>query len=222
MRYTIAAVLALAMASTAGLRASDPIVSGDYVEARTAEVFTGGCVMGSEGEVSGREAIMAWRVNQGSMYGVPLDGLAVVAVVAGDRNLSTHELGGPRPSWVKAVVMTDERATPAQQQALLALARTMAPAVVKDVVATRKAPITFRVAGDTMQVSAGAATLDATTNVEHSIDCGAARWYSPLGSTDRAQVGMTRSQEWSGSELGSQWKQINRKSAYIGTFTLGR
>jgi hypothetical protein len=220
MTYTLAAVMAVTL--SAGIQASDPVLTGDYVEARTAEVFTGGCIMGSEGEVSGREAIMAWRVNQGSMYGVPLDGLAVVAVVAGDRNLGTHELGGPRASLVKSIVMTDERANPAQQQALVALARTMAPELVKDVVATRKTPITFRVDGDTFQVSAGAAKLDTTTKLEHSLECGAAKWFSPLAPTQGAQVGMTRSQEWSGDELGAQWKQMNRKSSYIGTFTLGR
>ena len=35
-------------------------VSGEYVEARTAEVFTGGCIMGSEAETVGKNAVLAW------------------------------------------------------------------------------------------------------------------------------------------------------------------
>lgn len=220
MKYALAAVMALALG--AAIQASDPVLTGEYVEARTAEVYTGGCIMGSEGEVSGREAIMAWRVSAGSMYGVPLDGLSVVAVVAADTNLSMHELGGARPSSIKAIVMTDERANPAQQQALVALARTMAPDVVRDVVATRKAPISFRTTADGVQLSAGAAKLDMTTDVEHSLACGAAKWFSPLASTQDAKVGLTRTHEWGGDGLGTRWRQIDRKSSYFGTFMIGR
>src|SRR5438067_1395951 len=39
-------------------------VTGAYVEARTAEVFTGGCIMNSEAETVGKQAVLAWRVNK--------------------------------------------------------------------------------------------------------------------------------------------------------------
>ena len=78
-------ITALIAATPALLAASGPTkVTGDYVEARTAEVFAGGCIQGSEGEVAGREAILAWRVGRGEVNGVSLDGLSVVAVIAGD------------------------------------------------------------------------------------------------------------------------------------------
>ena len=81
-------IIALLAASPALLAASGATtVTGDYVEARTAEVFAGGCIQGSEGEGAGREAILAWRVGRGQVNGVTLDGLSVVAVVAGDVNL---------------------------------------------------------------------------------------------------------------------------------------
>ena len=49
------------LAATAFVSAeTDPArVTGDYVEVRTAEVFTGGCILGSEWESLGREAILA-------------------------------------------------------------------------------------------------------------------------------------------------------------------
>ena len=86
----VAALVGLAAAPLlAGGKGS---VSGEYVEARTAEVFTGGCIMGSEAETVGKNAVLAWKVNQGSFNGVALDGLSVVAAIAGDRNLGIEEI----------------------------------------------------------------------------------------------------------------------------------
>jgi hypothetical protein len=224
MRYRIscAAIVAIVSAATVGAWTPSSEIKGDYVEVRTAEVFTGGCIMGSEGEVSGKEAILAWRVREGSLEGVSLDGLTVVAVVAGDVNLGTHELGGVAPTEVKAIVMTDERANPAQQRALVAMARSLAPAVVHDVVETKSTHISFKTDTDSVKVSAGPAALDVALNVEHSPVCGAVKWFSPLSPTENPQIGLTRSQQWSGDGLGPQWKQLDRKSSFFGSFTFRR
>jgi hypothetical protein len=213
----VAALVGLALG--VGVEASDPGVTGDYVEARTAEVFTGPCILGSEGEVSGKEAIMAWRVARGSVSGVALDGLSLVAVVAADKHLSLHEYGAPRPTSIRAVVMTDNRATPAQQQALVAMARALAPGMFNEVIATRTVPITFERGNDSVHVSAGAANLDVVTEFEHPTTCGATRWFNTLSKSRGSKPGLTRTQEWSGADLGPQWKQLDSKSAYVGTFS---
>ena len=204
----------------AGVRAADPIITGDYVEARTSEVFAGPCIMGMEGEVSGKEAIMAWRVARGAMNGVSLDGLAMVAVIAGDRHLSMHEFGAPAPKSIKSVMMLDSRATPDQQRALVALAKTLAPAVLTDVVSTRAVPIAFRKDKDSVAVSAGEAKLDVATHFDHPNTCGALRWFQTLSRTDGSQPGLTVSHEWSGREFGTQWSLFDRKSSLFGTFRL--
>ncbi len=90
----IAVCLLLAVSSIASDGNS---LSGVYVEARTAEVFTGGCLMSSEAETTGRQAVLAWRVDRGSLNGVSLDGLVIIAAIAGDKNLGIHELGGAKP-----------------------------------------------------------------------------------------------------------------------------
>jgi hypothetical protein len=48
-------------------------VRGEYVEARTAEVFAGGCVMSSQAETMGKSAVLAWHVTQGVYDGQKLD-----------------------------------------------------------------------------------------------------------------------------------------------------
>ncbi len=225
MRNTTIALAAFLLAAGAGLRASGPSaatsVAGDYVEARTQEVFAGGCVLGSEGEPSGREAILAWRVGQGQVNGVSLDGLAVVAVVAADTSLGMHEIGGAAPRIIKAALRVDGRATPAQRDALVALARTLAPSVVRDVVDVKAVPIEFAKDAHHVAVRAGEASLDVASHLHHDPMCGALQWFEPLAATSHAELGLTRTQSWSGSSLGSQWDQTDRKSSFVGTFAIG-
>src|SRR4249919_1302624 len=96
-------------------------VTGAYVEARTAEVFTGGCIMNSEAETMGKQAVLAWKVDRGSFNGIAVDGLSIVAAISGDRNLGMTEMGGEKPA-VRSAMFVDQRANPAQQIALVAMA----------------------------------------------------------------------------------------------------
>jgi hypothetical protein len=62
-------------------------ISGHYLEARTADVYTGPCFANSEVNLAGREAILAWRVADGGWNGMDLAGLSVVAVIAAEATL---------------------------------------------------------------------------------------------------------------------------------------
>jgi len=210
------AVLALAAApAVAGPAGS---IVGDYVEARTAEVFVGGCQLGNEGEAAGRQAVMAWRVARGAYDGVALDGLSVVAAVSADTNLGYYELGGRRPSVVKAAVMVDARASAAQRAALVGLARSLSKGLVSDVVEVKAVPITFVGGADTVRVSAGDAVVAVTKHFDHDPNCGAQQWYSPLAAMADAEIGVTNVTGFSGDALGTKWRQQDRKSAFFGTF----
>jgi hypothetical protein len=212
-----AALIASVPAAVAARGATS--ITGDYVEARTAEVFAGGCIMGSEGEAAGREAILAWRVGHGQVDGVSLDGLSIVAIVAADMNLGTHALGGAAPTTIKAAILVDERATPAQRDALVTLARTLSP-VVHDVIDVKAVPISFRRDAESLTVTAGEASLDVGTKVDHSPTCGALQWFDPLAKTTQSALGMTRSEAWSGSSLGTQWSMGDKRASFYGAFEL--
>src|SRR5260370_20887294 len=102
---------AMIVAALVGLAAS-PLVAGgkvsltgEYVEARTAEIFTGGCIMGSEAETVGKQAVLAWKVDRGSFNGVSLDGLSVVAAVGGDKNPGIPDNRGARADGRPAAVL---------------------------------------------------------------------------------------------------------------------
>jgi hypothetical protein len=195
-------------------------VTGSYVEARTAEVFTGGCIMNSEAETMGREAVMAWQIDRGSFNGVSLDGLSVVAAVAGDRNLGMREMGGAIPSKVQSLVMVDQRASDEQKEALVAFARELPGVLVTDVVAVRSEPIRFTQDARTINVAAGDATLSIETEIKHEMSCGAMQWFKPFSAAvGHAAIGTAASHSFMGSQLGTKWSDPNRKSAFFGTFT---
>ena len=197
---------------------SSPMVEGEYVEARTAEVFAGGCVMSSEAETIGRQAVMAWRIAKGSYDGVSLDGLSVVAALAGDRNLGIRELGGEAPSEVRAAIIVDERATAAQRRSLVKLVTAMSDGLMQDIVQVTTAPIRFASSAHQVEVSTGDAKLAVQRHVHHDPNCGAMQWFHPLAAGTDASLGMTETHVFSGRALGTRWSDPNKKSAFVGSF----
>jgi hypothetical protein len=219
MKNSVAAIAAVLLAATPlAAGPAKPVVSGQYVEARTAEVFTGGCIMNSEAETMGRHAVLAWRIDQGSAGRTSLDGLAAVAVVTGDRNLGMREMGGEAPTTVRALILVDERATPAQRDALAGFVRTMTGTLIDEVVAVRPAPIAFGRAGNRIDVTAPDIRLSVDTVVKHDPGCGAMQWFHPLSTLEDAAIGLTTSQAYSGGALGVRWQQAGRRSAFWGSF----
>ena len=63
--------VALLLLSTAALGQQ---IRGDYIETRSADVYTGQCFANGEVNLVGDEAILAWHVQSGSWDGVSLDG----------------------------------------------------------------------------------------------------------------------------------------------------
>src|SRR4051812_30083000 len=173
-RFMLSATLVALAASP--LFAGGPGVSGSYVEARTAEVFTGGCIMGSEAETMGKEAVLAWRVDRGSFHGITLDGLSVVAAIAGDKNLGIQEIGGDK-AVIRSTVFVDERANAAQQLALVAMATELARDTMGTIVNVAPAPIRFAEGNVEIAVTAGHVALEVTKHPHHEETCGAMQWF---------------------------------------------
>jgi hypothetical protein len=214
---TTSFVLGIALASATAY--ANP-VTGTYVEARTAEVFAGGCIMSSEAETIGRQAVMAWRIDRGAFAGQTLDGLRVVAAVSGDRNLGIREIGGEAPSYVKAVVYVDARASQAQQQALTALARELSRGLITEVVQVTPVAITFEDGPATIAVRAGDSVLSVKKSIEHGPACGAMKWFTPFSLVDSPAMGTTVAHGFAGRALNTRWSAPNRKSAFFGEFSV--
>jgi hypothetical protein len=219
MKQAVLAASFLALASASVLAGANGSISGSYVEARTAEVFAGGCVMNSEAETVGRQAVMAWKIDQGSFEGVRLDGLAVMAAVSGDRNLGMREMGGEAPLVVEAAIVVDSRANEAQRAALLAMARELSKDVIKDVVSVTAAPISYQ--SDDERIAIAAADVQLTVNKEmtHDPSCGAMQWFRPLTTVRQGTLGVAEAHAFSGAALGTKWSDPNKRSAFFAKFT---
>jgi len=217
MKRAISLLAICGLVSTVSLSAGGSSVSGQYVEARTAEIFTGGCIMGSEAETMGKQAVLAWKVDRGTVNGVSIDGLSVVAALAGDVNLGLHEIGGAVAA-VRSVVYVDERANPVQRMALVSLANDMTKRI-GTIVSVTPAPITFADAGQSIHVATSNIALDVTKEISHDPTCGAQQWFSPLAATDHAHMAQTDQNVFTGASLGTKWSDPNKRSAFFGTFS---
>ena len=202
----------------ATLAAKPASISGTYVEARTAEVFAGACVMNGEAATTGREALLAWKVDRGQLNGVSLDGLAVVAALSADTNLGIHEIGG-ESTPARAALFLDARATPAQRQALVAMVKSLAGNLIGSVVQETAAPIQFVDSGHEIRVSTEALRLSVEKHLVHDASCGNKQWFGPLTAVDHAEMGTTAENEFSGAALCTKWNDPNKRSSFFGTFS---
>jgi hypothetical protein len=217
-------LLTIAAAAVLGVHAAGAAerssITGEYVEARTAEVFAGGCVMNSEAGTMGRQAVLAWRITQGTYRGVVLDGLTVVAAIAGDRNLGMREMGGEEATEVLAVISVDMRANPAQRDALVALARELSGGLITRVVRVETAPIRFATTAKYIEVTV-ADTVQLAVNKElaHDPSCGAMQWFTPFTQLASSKIGVADAHAYSGTGLGTRWSAPGKRSAFFGTFS---
>src|SRR5438128_9603882 len=108
------AVVVLATATAFAGKQSTPTISGDYLEVRSCDVYTGACFANAEMGLAGKEGILVWSVRQGSWQGTLLDGLSVIAVVRADGTLGDMRY---QPRAAKAVLIVDSKANAQQKQA---------------------------------------------------------------------------------------------------------
>jgi hypothetical protein len=213
----VAALVALATPLATLSAGGKATVTGEYVEARTAEIFTGGCIMGSEAETVGKQAVLAWKVDRGSFNGVSLDGLSVVAAVAGDKNLGIQEIGGGRAN-VRSAVFVDERANSTQQIALVAMASELSNGTVGNIVQVTPAPIQFADRGQVVHVSTSQVALAVNKVMTHDPTCGAMQWFHAFVPSAQATMGVAEQNAFSGAILGTKWSDPNKRSAFFGPF----
>src|SRR5262245_43165194 len=196
----LALSVALSSLALAPLAASPASVTGTYVEARTSEVFAGACVVNSEGDTTGREALLAWKVDRGQVNGVSLDGLAVIAALASDTNLGIHEIGG-ESTPARAAIYVDSRATAAQRKALVAMVKSLSGNLIGSVVQETAVPIAFTDSGHQITVSTDTVKLAVEKHLKHDASCGNKQWFNPLTGGVSAEMGTTDQNAYSGPAL---------------------
>lgn len=194
-------------------------IRGSYVEARTCDVWTGPCFANADFNLGGKQAVLAWNIERGSIDGVSLDGLSIVAVVSASNTLGLEQL-----SPGKAVLIVDERATAVQRDALLSFVRKQAGALVKNVVATRSAKIQYDSCpckeNSCVTLDAGIARIKTRClDAHHDKACGnESAFFPPLVAGVTARPAAAVEQLYRGAGLEGTWADYERRGAYVGTF----
>jgi hypothetical protein len=218
MRAT-AALLPILLALTLPAAAHAASISGDYLEVRTADVYTGPCFANGEVNLAGKEAVLAWHVRNGEWDGVDLEGLDVVAVVR-----ASATLGDPhaQPLPARALLLVDAEATEAQRGALVKMARSLGGDLLENASAAEPVAIESSfderpgfatlLAGDVVEVR--------TRALQHcDLHCGNEEvYYPPLTAVENAVPAVTLLQTFRGSGLGTTWRSSGKRSAFIATF----
>jgi hypothetical protein len=200
--------------------ARDTHIRGDYLEVRSADVYVGACFANSEVGLVGKEALLAWHVREGSWQGTSLEGLSVLAVVKANATLGDPH-ADPYPT--RALLVVDEKARPAQHQALVNLARSMAGELLQDVVRVERTPIHLEVRkGDGYaNLRAGEIAHIRTRSIHHKDHlCGNEEvYYPPLTEVSDAIPAYTVVHEFRGPGLNATWSLPGKRGAFIGAFS---
>ncbi len=219
MRYSFLAVLAaFVLVLSASLAAQQ--IRGDYLETRSADVYTGQCFANGEVNLVGDQAILAWHVQSGGWNGVPLDGLTVAAAVR-----ARATLGDPyaNPYPAQAVLMVDEQASEQQRAALVSFAQHMGGELLRHVEQVIAAPMELVVNHERHGVAllrAGEFAVVQTRSIgEQDHLCGnEVTFYPPLTPLAHAMPAVAMTDAYRGPGLGVDWDLHGKRSAFVGSF----
>ena len=196
-------------------------ISGQYIEARTCDVWTGPCFANAEMSLEGKHAVMAWKVDKGAFDNVSLDGLTVVAVVSAKDTLGLDQTGP-----AKSVLIVDNRANAAQRTALIRLAQWEAGELVGKVLAVESANVDFNLCdckeGGCARLEAGKARVETRClDGHHDKVCGnESEFYPPLSKDVKARAAVAVEHSFAGKVFNETWKDSQRRGAYVGSFEI--
>jgi len=220
--FIVAAISVFTALSAAAASLPSTSVRGEYLEARTADVYTGPCFANSEVGITGDLAVMGWRIDKGEWQGVNVDGLSVMGVIHASGTLGdVNETVYP----VKAVLIVDDRANPEQRLALQSFAKRMGGDLLADVVHVEYQPISFSAADGNIHsmkaemVAGNMAKIQTRPLEGHDQICHNEEvWYQPLTPVDHAMAAYTEANSYNGTGLGTTWSSPLKRSAFVATF----
>jgi hypothetical protein len=198
-------------------------IDGNYIEARTADVWTGPCFANGEVEINGKEAVLGWRIEHGGWQGVSLAGLSVAAVIRTEHTLgNVSEPVNP----ARAVLIVDSRAGAAERAALESFARYMGGDLLRNVVQVYYSPIELTIENGNIHGGAARLTAGSLASVETRAlnegdrHCGNEMiYYPPLSEKlDHSMPAYAEANSYQGGGLGETWSAPERRSGFLGTF----
>jgi hypothetical protein len=224
MKRAVFVVLVLSLTACLSFAGAIPssTIYGNYVEARTADVYTGPCFANSEVGLTGQLAVFGWKVTEGSWNGVSLNGLGVVGVIRASSTLGdVYHTAYP----VKAVLIVDDRANPEQRLALQSFAKRMGGDLLEDVVRVDYQPIDMSFANGDLHSMKATLTAGNLAKIEtralsegDHICRNEEVWYRPLTKVEHAMPAFAIANTFKGQGLDEQWSSPDKRSAFVASF----
>jgi hypothetical protein len=219
---TLAFLAGCVLAVTAVSNSFAAEISGEYLEARTCDVYTGPCFANGEVGITGKEAVMAWRIDEGKWAGQDLAGLGVALIIKSNDTLGFGGSFYVKPDKITAVIVVDEKADVEQKAALIRFVKDSAPTLVTDVVKVQEAPISLT---NDHLTGKGVFTAGKLSKIETRAlgkkDCVCSNEsviYPPLTKVDNAHAAYTLNMTFNGEGLDRTWTSVNKRSAFLATF----
>ncbi|HZO84242.1 MAG TPA: DUF1326 domain-containing protein [Verrucomicrobiae bacterium] len=212
--------LAILLATATPLLAE---ISGDYLEVRTCDVYTGSCFANSEMGLTGKEAILVWSVREGQWKNTALDGLKVIAVVKTDDTMGDLRY---QPRSGKAVLVVDAKANSEQREALQDLARSLSGKLISEVTSVKSVDIESNLG--TCAKSAACASVKAGKLIDISTRCfgdkdhvcgNETAFYPPLTEVNGAIPAFTELAAFKGTGLNVTFEAAGTRSAFLASFS---
>ncbi|QDU93242.1 DUF1326 domain-containing protein [Lignipirellula cremea] len=194
--------------------------SGHYMEARTCQIYTGPCFANGESGITGKDAVLAWRITEDTDNAVSLKGLSVIMVVRASHTLGFQ--GMENAEELKSLIVVDEKADVSQRAALVAFAKKHAGRAGDNVVDVRYSPVSLELETTelTGKLSAGK-YVELSTRKARKGDCicsNESAYYPPLVKLENFAPGVTLEGKVNGRGLGVRWEIPDTRSAYMGEF----
>lgn len=222
MRRILGTGLTILLLAGLAVVSANAAVTGDYLEVRNADVWTGPCYANSQVDLTGKHAILAWKINHGTWEGTDISGLTVVAVVKASATLG-DPYRDPLPS--ESVLILDHNATAQQRQALADFAKARAGKLVGHVVRMDVAPVSLEVGkgmdhGMDILKAGDLAVVKTRPLCQGDIMCGNETvYYPPLTRTDHSMPAYSQEDAFNGKGLGVVWTNRDSRSAFVGSFS---
>jgi len=198
-------------------------ISGDYLETRTCDIYTGPCFANAQVGLTGDDALLAWSVGQGEFGGVDLAGLKVVAVVHASDTLGFGGGLDVNPDPIRSTILVDSQANADERTALVEFVKAAAGRVLGEVVRIDVLDIEMSVDHIEMvgKLRAGTVAHLETRKME-SGDCVCTNevvFYPPLAAVDNSEPAYTVDAGFAGRGLGTQWTNPRTRSSFLATFS---
>ena len=197
-------------------------ITGQYLESRTCDVYTGPCFANAEMGLAGKEAIMAWKVEKGEWNNVSLDGMGVAIVLDAEGTIGFDGVFPMQAGHIRSVILVDEKASALQEKALIAFAKDSAKKLTDDVLKVIRVP--FKLENNhengTGIFEAGKIAKIETRKLTRT-DCVCTNelvYYQPLTKVRNFSPAYSKTLSFQGKEFDNRWTTNNIRSSFLATF----